>query len=107
MKKLQESERMRREAEEEALAAKREAEEREGGEEQSEGSKDQEDSEVKTDAALGTNASRGGSPAGTMDALDPEERLKKEELDEGKMFIVNLLFSSIQLFVQVFVSPAK
>ncbi|KAK3085440.1 hypothetical protein FSP39_003318 [Pinctada imbricata] len=83
MKKLEESERARREAEEAALAAKREMEEKEG-EGESEGSKEQDDSEVKTDAAFGTNASRAPSQAGTVEPLDTEDRLKKEELDEAQ-----------------------
>lgn len=81
MKKLEESERTRKEAEEAALAAKRELEDQNGEGESDEG---KEDDSVRTDLPPGTIDSRPGSKAGTAEPLDLEGRLKKEEMEDGK-----------------------
>lgn len=80
MKKLEESERTRKEAEEAALAAKRELEDQNGEGESDEG---KEDDSVRTDLPPGTIDSRPGSKAGTAEPLDLEGRLKKEEMEDG------------------------
>lgn len=81
MKKLEESERTRKEAEEAALAAKRELEDQNGEGESDEG---KEDDSVRTDLPPGTIDSRPGSKAGTAEPLDLEGRLKKDEMEDGK-----------------------
>lgn len=82
MKKLEESERTRKEAEEAALAAKRELEDQNGEGESEEG---REEDSVRTDLPQGTIDSRPGSKAGTAEPLDLEGHLKKEEMDDGRM----------------------
>lgn len=81
MKKLEESERTRKEAEEAALAAKRELEDQNGEGESDEG---KEDDSVRTDLPPGTIDSRPGSKARSAEPLDLEGRLKKEEMEDGK-----------------------
>ncbi|XP_069113582.1 hydrocephalus-inducing protein homolog isoform X2 [Argopecten irradians] len=80
MKKLEEMERVRREAEEAAAEAARLEEDKDG--ESGDGDGRGEESEVKTDGALGTAA--GSHPPSVIEALDIEDRLRKEEESEAR-----------------------
>lgn len=82
MKKLEELERIRKEAEEVVLVVKREFEDQNGEGESDEG---KEDDFVRIDLFLGIIDFRLGFKVGIVESFDLEGRLKKEEMEDGKV----------------------